>query len=331
MKKVILLILLISFSNVFTQNIYEYEREINNKGNFIFQETEFENGNIKLSGTLIIPKSNFDKIVIIVPGSGKDTRFSHPKLAEKLLKNNVAVYRFDERGVGKSSGDYSRKVSTLKTDLYYCVKHLEKIESLKNKKIGVLGHSLGGMASIGILEYKPNVDFLIQMSTPVNAGESFKNRVSEIDVFKNRKRTIEETERIIDTFNIIIRSVDGYTNIKKECEKARRKLKFPKYISQIYLKPQIINIVKLNTEFYYKNVDIPLLYIISKNDELIDVQYGVRKLTEFDNDFINIEILEKMDHYLTYNFGEWSKSKKSIVREIDNIAVDKIINWINKI
>ena len=116
------------------------------------------------------------------------------------------------------------------------------------------------MASIGILEYKPNVDFLIQMSTPVNAGESFKNRVSEIDAFKNRKRTIEETERIIDTFNIIIRSVDGYINIKKECERARRKLKFPKYISQIYLKPQIINIVKLDTEFYYKNVDIPLCF-----------------------------------------------------------------------
>jgi hypothetical protein len=45
---------------------------------------------------------------------------------------------------------------------------------------------------------------------------------------------------------------------------------------------------------------------------------------------ITVEVLENMDHYLTLNNREWSKSNKSEIREIDNVAIDKIINWINK-
>lgn len=333
MKKPIFLLLLISFSNMYSQNIFEYEREIADKEKYIFQEIEFENTDdrIKLFGTLITPKSDFDKIIIIVPGSGKDTRYSHPKMAEFFLKNNIGVYRFDERGVGKSGGDYSQKATTLKNDLHYCVNSLLSLDNIKNKKIGVLGHSLGGMASIGIFEYKPKIDFLIQMSTPVNAGQSFKSKVSELDIFKNRKSTIEEFEKAIDTFNYVIHSLNGYSKIKNECERLRKKMKVDKFISEAYLSPQIIDIVNLETELYYKNINIPMLYIIGKKDENIDVQYSILKLKEFDNDYISIEVLENFDHYLTQNNGKWSSSKKSIDREIDDIAMDKIINWVNRI
>ncbi|WP_445736826.1 alpha/beta hydrolase [Mariniflexile sp.] len=333
MKKTVLLILFISSISISSQTIFDYEREITQKENYNFQEIEFENSdeNFKLSGTLITPKSDFDKLIIIIPGSGKDTRYSHSKLTEILLRNNIAVYRFDERGTGKSEGDYSQKVSPLKDDLYFCLKHMISIDELKNKKIGVLGHSLGGMASIGVFENKQPIDFLIQMSTPVNAGEDFKNRVSEVETFKNRKKSIKETQKIIDTFNIIIHSVDGYENIIRECEKARKKLKFPDYISKAYLTPNMIDFVKLDTESYYKNIHIPLLYIIGANDEQIDVKNGISKLKKFDNEFINIEVIDKLDHYLTLNNGKWNKSKQSLLREIDDFAAKKIIDWINKL
>ncbi|MBJ7880622.1 alpha/beta hydrolase [Gelidibacter salicanalis] len=332
MKKALLLILWISTFKISGQTILEYEREINEKENYIYQDIEFENTNenIKLSGTLITPKSNFDKVIIIVSGSGKDTRYTHPKLTENFLKNNIAVYRFDERGIGKSEGEYTQKVSPLKNDLNFCIQYLRNIDVLKHKKIGVLGHSLGGIASIGVFEYAIKVDFLIQMSTHVNPGESFKNNVSRLDFFKNRDKTIEETEKIIDTFNYIIHKYDDYSKILKECEKVRKKLKFPKYISDAYLSSQFIDIIKTDTEFYYKNIKIPVLYIIGNKDEIIDAKYVVMKLEEFDNRFITVEVLENMDPYLTLNNGEWSKSNKSEIREIDNIAMDKIINWINK-
>ena len=333
MKKTFLLILVIFSLKINSQNIFEYEREINGKENYIYQEIEFNNTdeNIKLSGTLITPKLNFDKVIIIVSGSGKDTRFTHPKLAENLLKNNIAVYRFDERGVGKSDGEYTQKVSPLKKDLNFCLKKLRNTDVLKHKKIGFLGHSLGGMATIGIFETNQPIDFLVQMSTPINAGEDFKNRVSIIlELYKERKKTVNETKELIDKFNIIIRSTNDYKKIKKECEKIRKKLKFPNYITKAYLSPNMIDFIKLETESYYKNINIPLLYIIGANDEQIDVQYGIKKLKEFDNKFISIKVLENMDHYLTLNKGKWNKIKKSGIREINNIALNEIISWIKK-
>ena len=332
MKRTFLLILLISSFKINSQTIFEYEREINEKENYKYQEIEFENTdeNIKLSGTLITPKSDFDKIIIIIiPGSGKDTRYSHPKMAENFLKNNIAVYRFDERGVGKSEGDYTQKVSLLKNDLNFCLKHLKSIDVLKHKKIGVLGHSLGGMATIGIFETDQPIDFLIQMSTPVNVGEDFKNRVSIIlEVYKENKKSVEETKELIDKFNNIIHSTDDYEKIIKECEKVRKEFKFPKYISKAYLTPNMIDFIKLETESYYQSINIPLLYIIGANDEQIDVQYGIEKLQGFKNKFISIKVIDGMDHYLTLNNGEWNKTKQSEIREINNIALYEITSWI---
>lgn len=168
------------------------------------------------------------------------------------------------------------------------------------------------------------------MSTLVNPGESFKDRVSEMDILKLKHKTIKETEKLIDTFNYVIRTTDDFSKIKKQCERITRKLDFPKRFSNYYIKPQMVDIIKLDTEFYYKNVRKPLLFIIGGKDKLVNVKYGVGKLEEFENNFISIKIIENMDHYLTLNEGSWNVEKKSKIREIDDVAVSEIINWIKK-
>ena len=95
-RKTIIFFLLISI-NLFSQEIIFYEKEISNRENYEFYDYTIlqKKDNIKLSGTLITPKTNYDKIVFIVPGSGKDSRNSHFILTEFLLKNNIAVFSFD--------------------------------------------------------------------------------------------------------------------------------------------------------------------------------------------------------------------------------------------
>lgn len=225
--------------NVTSQNIFEYERAISNKDIYELYDLDFNNASekIKLSGTLVTPKSDFEKIIIIVPGSGKDTRNSHPKLVEYLLENSIAVYRFDDRGVGKSNGEQSEALSTLISDLNSCITKLLTVDKIKGKKIGLLGHSLGGLATISVLQHQPNIDFLIQMSTPVNAGQSFKSKASEISIFKNQKNSIEDIQKIIDTFNYIIHSKNTYSEIIKECEKGEEEIKIWRLYIQSLFKP----------------------------------------------------------------------------------------------
>lgn len=168
-------LMLISVNSLIAQKSNDFEKEIQNTDPYNFEEINFIDAedNTKLSGTLIFPKKDYSKIVVIVPGSGKNTRNSHYILAQELLKNNIAVYRFDDRGVGKSGGEVNFNVDQIIKDLYYALDNIQKTDSLSKKQIGVLGHSLGGIATLDAYQEGLKIDFLILMSTPIEKFHKF--------------------------------------------------------------------------------------------------------------------------------------------------------------
>lgn len=168
-------LMLISVNSLIAQKNNDFEREIQNADQYNFEEINFidSEDNTRLSGTLIFPKTEYSKIVVIVPGSGNDSRNSHYILAEELLKNGIAVYRFDDRGVGKSGGKINFSVDQIIKDLYYALDNIQKTDSLSKKQIGVLGHSLGGIATLDAYQEGLKIDFLILMSTPIEKFHKF--------------------------------------------------------------------------------------------------------------------------------------------------------------
>ncbi|WKL48383.1 alpha/beta fold hydrolase [Flavobacterium pectinovorum] len=172
---VILLHFLIPFNKIYSQNKSDFGKEINSIEKYNLKEINFMDSeeNVKLSGTLLFPKINYSKIVIITPGSGQNNRDSHYIIAEELLRSGIAVYRFDDRGVGKSEGKVNFSVDQIIKDLYYALKNIQKIDSLTSKQIGVLGHSLGGIATIDAYKNELNIDFLILISTPIEKFATF--------------------------------------------------------------------------------------------------------------------------------------------------------------
>jgi len=161
-----------------SQEIYSYERDFTNKDDYNFEEIIFYNTieKINLFGTLVTPKIDYNKIVIIVPGTGKDTRHSHFILAEELVKSGIAVFRFDERGVGKSEGVFSPFSSHLSQDTYFSYLKLRDDKRFEHKEIGIIGHSLGGIAAVNTYEKIPDLDFLVLIGTPVKKNGDFSYR-----------------------------------------------------------------------------------------------------------------------------------------------------------
>ncbi len=113
-------------------------------------------GGTQLYGTLL-SKNNSQKLAIIVAGSGPTDRDgnnamgvkanSYQMLAHALDSNNIATFRFDKRGVGKSLSA-SFKESDLTFDDY--VKDVEKIfdylhDTLGFKNVYLVGHSEGSL------------------------------------------------------------------------------------------------------------------------------------------------------------------------------------------
>jgi pimeloyl-ACP methyl ester carboxylesterase len=133
-----------------------------------------------LAGTLTLPTSAFPcPAVLLIPSSGKHDRdecingqrpFS--VWADALSNRGVAVLRMDDRGVGGSSGDKNQVThETLLSDIYTAVDWLAKQQEVDAKRIGVMGHSEGGILAAAAGQC-PAVSLAVLLATPGLPGES---------------------------------------------------------------------------------------------------------------------------------------------------------------
>ena len=139
------------------------------------KEIAFQNeaANVRFAGTLAYPEGykEGDKVpvLIMVTGSGAENRdeevFDHKPflvIADYLARHGVASLRFDDRGVGKSTG--SMEGATTKDFAEDALAGIEMLRGLKQfSKVGVLGHSEGGSVAF-MLGAKQKVDFIISMA-----------------------------------------------------------------------------------------------------------------------------------------------------------------------
>lgn len=320
----------------YAQTVFSHEREIEEKDRYVFSEIEFVNhsDNLKLSGTFIAPKSTYKKVIIILPGSGKDTRNSHYKLAEEFLKNNIAVYRFDERGVGKSQGKFTTAISGLTYDLAYAIKHLRSLPILKGKQIGVLGHSLGGMASIVahqiISDQDNQIDFLIQIASPVKSfSDASRYQIQTLPNYQVKNRSKKELVSLLDTL-VYITNQNKYSSIsdtalrEKGIQAIKKKgfeLQDIKFWSYTH-----IDLYKHDYENAYKQLQIPTIYLIGSKDKYVDPISEVNRLKEIKNPLITVKVLDNLNHYLTSGV-----LNADVLYNIDDSATETIMNWIEKI
>lgn len=139
------------------------------------KEIAFQNeaANAWFAGTLVYPEGykEGDKVpvLIMVTGSGAENRdeevFDHKPflvIADYLARHGIASLRFDDRGVGKSTG--SMEGATTKDFADDVLAGIEMLRGLKQfSKVGVLGHSEGGSVAF-MLGAKQKVDFIISMA-----------------------------------------------------------------------------------------------------------------------------------------------------------------------
>lgn len=143
------------------------------------EEVSFESGDLTLVGTLTLPAGEgpFPAIVTIA-GSGPQNRDSEilgvpgyrpfAQLAAGLTEQGVAVLRFDERGVGASEGDNQVATSAdLAGDVEAAVDFLRARDDVDPVRIGLLGHSEGGMIAAMIAARDPDIGFVIALAPPV--------------------------------------------------------------------------------------------------------------------------------------------------------------------
>ena len=139
-----------------------------------------EKAGITLAGTLTYPfNGKADKAVVLITGSGPQNRneelMGHRPflvLSDYLTKKGIAVLRYDDRGVGESQGDPTAATSEdFADDAEAAVNYLKTQNMVGIEKIGLIGHSEGGMIAPMLAAKSKDIDFIVLMAGPGCTGE----------------------------------------------------------------------------------------------------------------------------------------------------------------
>jgi uncharacterized protein len=146
------------------------------------QEVRFENKSapgVTLAGTLTTPRGAGPfPVVITITGSGPQDRdeslLGHKPflvIADYLTRHGIAVLRYDDRGTAQSTGNFGAGNSAdFATDAEAAVDFVKTQPKIDVKRIGLLGHSEGGMIAPMVAVRRNDVAFLVLMAPTAIPG-----------------------------------------------------------------------------------------------------------------------------------------------------------------
>jgi len=141
------------------------------------EEVTYENpkAGITLVGTLTIPSGTGPfPAVVLLTGSGPQNRneelFNHRPflvLSDYLTRRGIAVLRADDRGVGGSTGNFSKGTTgDFTEDGLAGIAFLKGRSEIKSDRIGLIGHSEGAMMAPIAATRSKDVAFIVMLSGP---------------------------------------------------------------------------------------------------------------------------------------------------------------------
>lgn len=134
-----------------------------------------KNQSAKLAATITIPEGKGPfPAVLLITGSGPQDRdetiMDHKLfavLADHLTRNGYIVLRADDRGIGKSTGEFAKATSEdFARDAEAGINYLLSRTEADKNKIGLLGHSEGGLIAPIVAGEQKEIAFIILLAAP---------------------------------------------------------------------------------------------------------------------------------------------------------------------
>ncbi len=183
---------------------------------YVSQDVTFDsqNGTVTLAGTLTLPQTGgpFPAAYLIPGGSpfDRDESFAGHKaflvLSDHLTRKGIAILRVDDRGVGRSTGSkFAASLSDLAKDAVAGVSFLKTQPNIDDKRIGLIGHSLGAILAPIAAAQSDDVAFVIMMA---GTGESWMDFLAAAHALDG-EGTVQVNRKLSSIMNKMLRSVDG--------------------------------------------------------------------------------------------------------------------------
>lgn len=280
------------------------------------EEVKFDHkeANVTLAGTLTFPEGYKEgqkvPVVLMVTGSGPQNRdeelMEHKPflvLADRLARHGIASLRYDDRGTGLSTGDFSSATTAaLATDALAGIKYLRGLK--KFSCVGILGHSEGGSIAY-MLGAGGNADFIVSLAGPACKVDTLMmlqlNKLSRLQGAKE-----DVAHNVAETRQLLL-SQDGGPWMK----------------------------AFLNMDFsqFLKSVKCPVMALGGSNDLNVPAEFNMKvlksKLPSNSKDFIKIYpgLNHLFQHSSTGNPLDYVNIEETMSEEVMN----DVCTWINKV
>ena len=303
--------------------------------------------NAELYGTLSLPDGDLSNapVVLMISGSGTQNRdeeiFEHKPfavIADYLARNGIASLRYDDRGF-----DNSTNLQPNSTTFDNAMDASGGIKFLKEKgfsKIGIIGHSEGGLIADLISNENDLVDFIVELGGPAVAGDKILIYQNEF-LLRDGGLPEEYISLYIDAMKGVFESQKG--NDAKPFVESDYVLFSQQNLSNPVLAPLTKN---LKDNFYnpapwikyfinydpisdIKNISVPVFMIYGENDTQVPPSINVPVLLE-NVPGINVKIYPGLNHLLqnsvTGKVNEYAEIEETISPEVLEDIKTFIIN-----
>ena len=324
----------------------------------IFENTQ---ANISLAGTLSLPEKegNFP-VVILITGSGPQNRdeeiLGHKPflvIADYLTKNGIAVLRYDDRGIGKSKGDFKTATSAdFATDVESAIAYLKTRKEINQQKIGLIGHSEGGLIAPMVAAKSKDINFIILLAAPGLRGDKVLLQQQELMAKASgaSDADIEKSQTLnVKLYDLIVKSTDNQklkddlTSLLMETLKNDSTAEIPSGITQQeFVAKQVKQIsgpwmqylIKYNPAFALEKVKCPVLAVNGEKDLQVSPKEnlsGIKtSLKKGKNKKITIIQFPNLNHLFQECKTGSPAEYATIEQTFSPIVLNEIAKWIQK-
>lgn len=319
-----------------------------------------QEADVQLAGTLTRPKDGGPfAAVLLVSGSGPQDRdeaiLGHRPflvIADYLTRQGIVVLRCDDRGVGKSTGKHGTATTAdFATDAYAAVKYLKSRPDIDPKRIGIAGHSEGGLIGPIVAAQHPDaIGFLILLAGPGLPGDEILrdqaeavNRAggaTESDINQNRELQLqllaiakaggpkeEVAKKLADATAKFIETLS-----EDDKKKAEKEMKVAKQQLEMLSTPWFHYFLNHDPRPTLKKVRCPVLALNGEKDVQVTPKENLeavgKALREGGNTRVTLTELAGLNHLFQHCKTGHPKEYNSIDETFAPEALEAMAKWI---
>lgn len=322
------------------------------------EEVRYQNdaAGVEFAGTLTLPKADGPvPAVLLITGSGPQDRdesiVGHRPflvLADYLTRRGIAVLRVDDRGVGGSTGKNDEATTDdFAGDALAGVAYLKTRPEIDPRKIGLLGHSEGGLVAPLAASRSRDVAFVVLLAGTGVTGEEILHRQGELiarvlgaddeAIAKSlaaRKRMIEIVKQQSDPQQAEARIIKELTELSESVDASEAEQVQLEAQAKMLLTPWLRFFLTYDPKLALRKVRCPVLAINGEKDLQVDPEQNLppieAALREGGNSDFTVREFPGLNHLFqhceTGSPLEYSKIEETMSPEVLELVAD----WISK-